>query len=285
MSEPPLFDRSAVSADGTRIAYHSLGSGPGLVVVGGVLSNGTGYLPLARALAGAFEVHLMERRGRPGSGPQRGDHGIEDECSDLAAVVSATGSKLVFGHSFGALVVLETARRTSPFDEIFLYDPGVPLAGGLHAAWADEYQRRLERGDRRGAFAWMAKAAGFAPAPIRMLPLWCVKLMLRMGLRGEKWTAMDRLLEANLREQRILAALDSPDASRFATISAPTLVLAGEKDPDLFKRQILGALDRALPNSAPAVLPGLGHLAPEGRPGPIAAAILRRHDDLRAAPR
>lgn len=283
MSDPQMRTRSAVSPDGTRIAYHSLGSGPGLVVVGGVLSNGTGYLPLAHALAGAFEVHLMERRGRPGSGPQRQDHGIDDECSDLTSVATATGSKAVFGHSFGALVVLETARRTSAFDEIVLYDPGVPVAGGLHPVWADEYQRRLERGDRRGAFAWMVKTAGFAPPPVRVMPLWYVKLMLRIALRGEQWTTKDRLLEANLGEHRIQEALDSPDASRFSAISASTLLLAGAKDPDLFKLHILGSLDRALPNSTSAVLPRLGHLAPEDHPGPIAEAILHHHNHVRAA--
>lgn len=283
MTDPRMRTRSTVSSDGTPIAYHSLGSGPGLVVVGGVLSNGTDYLPLARALAGTFEVHLMERRGRPGSGPQRQDHGIDDECSDLTAMVTATGSKAAFGHSFGALVVLETARRTPTFDEIVLYDPGMPLAGGLHPAWVDEYQRRLDRGDRRGAFAWMVKTAGFAPQPVRVMPLWYVKLILRIVLRGEQWTTKDRLLEANLAEHRIQDALDAPDASRFSAISTPTLLLAGAKGPDLFTRDILGSLDHALPNSTSAVLPRLGHLAPENHPGPIAEAILDHHNHVRAA--
>jgi hypothetical protein len=74
------------SDDGTVIAYHSVGDGPGLVVVGGVLSAGDDYMALAGALAGEFEVHVMERRGRPGSGPQRQGHSLDDECADLAAV-------------------------------------------------------------------------------------------------------------------------------------------------------------------------------------------------------
>ena len=135
------------------IAYHSLGSGPGLVVVGGVLSAGSDYMALADALAGGFEVHVMERRARPGSGPQRPDHSLDDECADLAAVTAATGSASVFGHSFGGLVVLETARRQPIFDEVFVYEPGVPIRGQLRADWLDDYQRRLEDGDRRGAFA------------------------------------------------------------------------------------------------------------------------------------
>jgi hypothetical protein len=35
------------SSDGTVIAYYSIGHGPGLVVVGGVLSAGSDYMALA----------------------------------------------------------------------------------------------------------------------------------------------------------------------------------------------------------------------------------------------
>ena len=52
------------SADGTTIAYETLGSGAGVIVVGGVLSTAQDYSDLARMLAGSFTVHLMERRGR-----------------------------------------------------------------------------------------------------------------------------------------------------------------------------------------------------------------------------
>lgn len=95
---------SAVSDDGTQIGYSSLGAGPGLIIVGGVLSSGSDYLPLARILGDEFEVHVIDRRGRPGSGAQRPGHDIDDECADLRAVAVATGASAVFGHSFGGLV-------------------------------------------------------------------------------------------------------------------------------------------------------------------------------------
>jgi pimeloyl-ACP methyl ester carboxylesterase len=60
---------SVASADGTPIGYVSLGEGPGLIIVGGVLSSGSDYLPLAHMLAQDFEVHVTDRRGRLGSGP------------------------------------------------------------------------------------------------------------------------------------------------------------------------------------------------------------------------
>jgi predicted alpha/beta superfamily hydrolase len=41
-----------------------------------------------------------------------------------------------FGHSFGGLVVLETARRQPVFREVFVYEPGVPIRARLQARLA-----------------------------------------------------------------------------------------------------------------------------------------------------
>jgi hypothetical protein len=70
MSQQPR-TASAISADGTAIDYLSLGDGPGLILLGGVLSSVSTYLALAEALAADFTVHVVNRRGRPPSGPQR----------------------------------------------------------------------------------------------------------------------------------------------------------------------------------------------------------------------
>jgi pimeloyl-ACP methyl ester carboxylesterase len=251
-----------------------MGTGPGLVIVGGVLFDGSDYLALASALAHGYEVHVMERRGRPGSGPQRPDHSIEDECADVAAVTTATGSSVAFGHSFGGLVVLETARRQPIFDELFLYEPGVPIRGQLSAAWLDDYQRRLENGDRRGAFARMVRSAGFAPAAMTIMPVWCVRLLLQIGIRGHKWATIDGLLDVNLVEHRLQAGLDAPDPQRFAVITAPTTLLGGAKSPDSISGRLLDQIAAAIPSAEVEVLSGLGHLAPQEHPDRIASVVL-----------
>ncbi len=227
------------SDDGTVIAYHSKGHGLGLVVVGGVLYQGSDYMALADALAGEFEVHVMERRGRPGSGPQRQGHSLDDECADLAVAAATTASAAAFGHSFGGLVVLGTARRQPIFDQLFVYEPGVPIRGQLRAGWLDDYQRRLERGDRRGAFARMVKSAGFAPGAVAIMPVRYVRLVLGIAIRGDKWATMDRLLEANLVEHRLQAALDAPSPERFSSITSRTVLLGGTKSPDSISGPLL----------------------------------------------
>jgi pimeloyl-ACP methyl ester carboxylesterase len=245
-----------------------------MVVVGGVLSVGSDYGALADVLSDEFEVHVMERRGRPGSGPQRQGHSLEDECADLAAVAAETGAVAAFGHSFGGLVVLETARRQPAFHEVFVYEPGVPIRGRLHTGWLDDYQRRLEHGDRRGAFASMVKAAGFAPGAVAIMPVWYLRWMLRIAIRGQKWATIDRLLEANLVEHRLQAELDAPSPERFSTIAARTVLLGGAKSPDSISGPLLNEIAAAIPCSEVVVLPGLGHVAPQEQADRVASAVL-----------
>jgi pimeloyl-ACP methyl ester carboxylesterase len=274
LADTSVRERSVNSADGTPIGYWSVGRGPGLVVVGGVLSSAANYLPLAERLADNFEVHLVNRRGRPGSGAQRPGHSIENECDDLLAVMTATGAGSVFGHSFGGLVALEVARRGEGFESVFVYEPGVPLRGQLDLGWLKGYEEMLARGDRRGAFAWMVKRGRFAPKLLRVMPLWYVKAVLRIGIRSQRWASMDPLLEANLGEHRIQAALDTSSAERFATIAARTVLLCGTRSPDFISRGLLVELAGVIPGAVTSVLPGLGHLAPEDDPGEIVSAIL-----------
>jgi pimeloyl-ACP methyl ester carboxylesterase len=273
--EPAGRPGSVASSDGTRIGFVSLGSGPGLIIIGGVLSSASEYLPLARVLATAFTVHVMDRRGRPSSGPQRAGHSIDDECADLAALAMRTGATAAFGHSFGGLVALETAwRHPGLFTELFLYEPGVPLRGHLRAEWLDGYEARLQRGDRRGAFAWMVKHAGFAPRPLEVMPLWFVRAILRLAQRPHRWAATERLLDANLGEHRIQATLEAATADRFSTITARTVLLGGARSPAFISRDLITELAGVIPNATAHLLPALGHPAPEEHPERVAAALL-----------
>lgn len=66
-----------------------------LVVVGGVLSSASDYLPLASAVADRYAVHVMERRGPPGSGAQRPDHGIDSEAREIDVLARMGGEEFV----------------------------------------------------------------------------------------------------------------------------------------------------------------------------------------------
>lgn len=256
--------RSAVtSADGTRIGYRTVGDGDGLIVLGGALRSGEDYLPLARALADRFAVHLVDRRGRGTSGPQGPDYCLERECDDLVAVQEATGATAVFGHSYGGLVALETARSTSRLSHVVTYEPGVSLGGLIPVDWIPRYRQMLAAGDRRGAFAVFVRGSGGAPGPVTKLPLWYLRAVLRLAVKGDRWRRMEPLLEACAAEHEQVACAADGSVERYRSIGASVLLLGGTKSRSVFTTELFSELQRVIPEVTVDILPGLDHFAPD----------------------
>ena len=121
------FDRAvdyASSADGTSIAFGSLGEGATIVIVNGAFSTANDAAGLAEALAGAgFRAVVYDRRARGESGDTR-PYAPEREAEDLAAVVDAAGGcAAVIGHSSGAVLALFAASLGVPVGRLFLSEP------------------------------------------------------------------------------------------------------------------------------------------------------------------
>ena len=155
--------------------------------------------------------------------------------------------------------MLEAARRQAIFDEVFVYEPGVPVRGQLRADWLDDYQHRLEHGDRRGAFARMVKGAGFAPKAAEIMPVSYLRFVLRIAIQGEKSAKPStELLEENLVEHRLQAALRHTSAERFSTITSRTVLLGGANSPDSISGPLLDEIAAAIPSFQVAILPDSG---------------------------
>ncbi len=259
------------SSDGTVVGFTTVGSGDvGLIIVGGVLRAGQDYAKLGTSLGERFTVHLMDRRGRGASGPQGGAYGIKKEREDLLAVRHATGADAVFGHSYGGVIALQSAREGDVFRRVAVYEPQVPVAAQPPAAWLSRYRDLLASDDSRGAFATMVKHSGFAPGPLAALPLPCLRLVLRLGMRGEEWARTEQLLEANLLEQQAIPA--TGNMADYQEIDSEVLLLRGGRSPDFVARQ-LEALAAAIPRSSVRIVDGVGHTAPEAKPETIARQL------------
>jgi pimeloyl-ACP methyl ester carboxylesterase len=265
------------SEDGTMISYETVGAGDGLLVLGGAWRTGQDYLPLARALAPAFTVHVIDRRGRGGSGPQGADYSIERELEDLFAVQAHTGATAVFGHSYGGLVALEAARRSTVFADVVVYEPGVSIAGSIPLGWLARYRELLAAGDRRGAFAAMVRGAGGAPPALERMPLWYVKLMVRLFVRPHRWQQMDPLLEAALIEHEQVAALDDDSAERYRSVAAHVVLLGGGTSRSRFTTTLFDQLATVIPECATELIEGLDHLAPDEKAPDLVAERVRHH--------
>ena len=134
------------STDGTAISYRSIGTGTPLVVIPGALGMAIDYDEFGRKLCGQFTVHVVDRRGR-GESSEQGDHySVEKECEDIQAVCTATNATLLFGHSYGGFVALETALRDTRITKIAVYEPGLSVDGSINMDWAPQCQAELDQG-------------------------------------------------------------------------------------------------------------------------------------------
>ena len=71
-------------------------------------------------LSSDFSVFVPDRRGRPLSPhPYDPGHTVDKEVQDLQALFTRSGTPFLFGLSSGAVIALETARR-SPLIHIHL---------------------------------------------------------------------------------------------------------------------------------------------------------------------
>jgi pimeloyl-ACP methyl ester carboxylesterase len=166
---------TAVSADGTRIAYTRQGSGPALVLIDGALcSRAFGPHPtLAEVLATDFTVYTYDRRGR-GESTDTLPYSVAREVEDLAAVIAeAGGEAFVSGHSSGALLALHASRL--PIPKMVLFEP--PIGDDEYESVESEFTAGLrdlvESGQRGEAVRQFQQALGIPDEIIaQMQPIW-----------------------------------------------------------------------------------------------------------------
>jgi pimeloyl-ACP methyl ester carboxylesterase len=268
-----LFRSTVKSSDGTTIAYYAVGTGPRVIVVGGALRTGNDYLRFAQELASkGFSVHVVDRRGRGESGPQGPAYSIDRECDDLLAVQAESGAAAVFGHSYGGVVALELGRRSNVFSRIAVYEPGVSINGSIRVGWLPRYRENLAAGDTRGAFACMARGAGFAPGFLVKMPFWYARGILRLVIRRREWQKMEPLLEANLAEHEQVAAMDDGSVDRYRSVAAEVLLLGGDKSPSRITTDLFTQLQQVIATATVEIVPGLDHLAPSDKAPAVVAA-------------
>ena len=144
------------SADGTHVGFDRQGDGPPLLLVHGSTADSSRWAPVIPALERRFTLLIPDRRGRGLSKAEAANYSLEREAEDLIAVAESVpggGAVRVFAHSFGALVTMEAAARSSAFGALVLYEPPFPTPG-VEVVDADAMATlaaRLDAGDREGA--------------------------------------------------------------------------------------------------------------------------------------
>jgi pimeloyl-ACP methyl ester carboxylesterase len=250
---------SVTSKDGTRIAFDRSGDGPALILVGGALSDRSGWAPLAKLLAPRFTVFGFDRRGR-GDSEDTSPYAVEREIEDLEALIDeAGGAAFVHGQSSGAVLSLEaTAKLPAKVQKLSLYEPPFiiddsrPLPPENFAGQINELIAANRRGD--AVEFWMTevvRAPAEAVAQMRSAPTWPALEAAAHTLPYDIAVLGDNMAGKSL------------PADRWTAATAPTLVMAGGASPQWI-RNSAQALADALPDAQHRTLEGQTHnAAPE----------------------
>jgi len=254
------------SNDGTRIAYERIGEGPPLILVDGALSSRSGSLntPLAALLAPQFTVYTYDRRGRGDSGDNP-PYAVEREIEDIDALIDvAGGSTSVFGISSGAVLALDAAaRHPAKVTRVAVYEPPF-IVDSSRPPITTDYLGRLSghvAANRRGAAVKLfmtegIEVPGFVVTLMSFFPMW-------KRLKGLAHTLpYDAICMAGTQSGNPLPA------DRWASVTAPTLVVDGGKSPASM-RNGAKALADLLPSARYVTLPGQTHIVKPAVLAPI----------------
>ncbi|MFC6755596.1 MULTISPECIES: alpha/beta fold hydrolase [Haloarcula] len=245
--------QTVTSTDGTSIAYEDHGDGHPLVLLHGGSVTRRAWEPLRRALGPEFRFVVPDRRGRGDSGDAAA-YSLAREVADLRAVLDdIDGDVSVFGHSYGAVVALETARKTD-IERLVLYEPPVQVGDRDTGDLTARLRERCVAGERTVAMKLFYQEEVGIPDPER-LPVWPDGVDFRLA-------------DTVLREQAALDGYELPEAS---DIDAPVTLLTGEHSaPHL--RAGARELDTRLEDSR-LVEVDAGHVGIQSAPDSVAPAL------------
>ena len=250
------------SRDGTKLVVWVRGGGPALILVHGSLMDHRRWDPVVAEFDGSVSTFAMDRRGFGASGDAPG-YDIEREFDDVAAVVDAVAARTggpvaLWGHSYGANCAMGGAARSANVGRLILYEPSLGLT--YPPGTLDAIEQALAGGDpERAIVLLLTDVLGMSDAEVvamKASPLWEVRLA----------TAPTLAREGRVEEGWVWRP------GQFATITAPTLMLAGTDSPSPIAQctQLAAA---TIPNVRIHTLVGHGHLAHVTHPSMIATLV------------
>ncbi len=233
-----------------RLCYEVVGSGHPLILIHGATLDARMWDDQVEAFSQRYRVVRLDVRGHGQSAPPSGKPYSRSE--DLKALLDHLGlaHAHVLGLSMGGSVAIDFAlSHPEATRALILVDTGL---GGFQrspefGAWIEAIRATARHSGIQAAREFFLKHPLFAPALERP------GLAARLGRMMADYSGWHWVNEDPLRP------VDPPAVERLERISAPTLVIVGERDlPDF--HAIAEALHRRIPGARKVVMPGVGHL-------------------------
>jgi len=267
--------------DGTQLAVHDVGNGPGVLCIPGGPGRASAYLENLGGLDATHTLHLLDSRGS-GESELPGDRGslafprLADDVEDVRLALSMEPAD-VLGHSAGCPVaLLHAARYPDAVRRLVLVTPS-----GRPFGWAADDLEQIR--ELRAGEPWYAEAAEAAeiaptanPALRReldrmMRPLW-------YGRWDERTQAHAESADDQVSLRAAAGYVPGPDydpAAALASlkeISASVLIVVGELDA-LTGVSVAERFTEVLSDATVAVIPGAGHFPWVDAPEPFRDAV------------
>jgi pimeloyl-ACP methyl ester carboxylesterase len=238
--DPVPVERRARCRRPTRCSLSGVRTGPGILLVHGIGVSGRYFVPLADELGATHAVVTVDLAGFGRSDRPRPALSIAEHADVVAATMDQLGLReaVLVGHSMGAQVVTElAARQPSRARAVVLIGPVVDPAAPR--SWHQACRLALNS----------------LREPARLVAL-CLADYLRGGPRSY-WQSLPHMLRY-------------PICARLALVSAPVLLVRGQRDP-IAPAGFVRELAASAPSARLLEVPGAAHLAMATHPQIVAA--------------
>ena len=258
-----------VSADGTEIAGRVVGQGPPLVLLHGAVYCGeTAFDELLPHLTDHHTCFLPSTRGR-GLSADSDEFTGERLFEDVLAFVDSIGQPVpLFGWSQGGMLALGAAASTDAVSSVIAYEPGV----------LEEFDDELVGSliDTVARMTVEVEQGRPAEAARLFMGLVCNDEELEASIAKGRHEVAAPSIPADLRmfENLDPTGPSMTDPELLATITAPILLLQGDRTKPWFERGNRHVLEHA-PNAQNRIIPGAGHGGPGLAPEAVAGELIR----------
>jgi pimeloyl-ACP methyl ester carboxylesterase len=261
-----------VASDGVTLYAEAHGEGTPVLLSCGLCTTHVNWRPQVEPLAAAgFRVVIWDYRGHGRSGVPEAPaaYTIEHVVDDIGRVLewAAPGVPAVVGGlSFGGLASLHFAlRHPGRVRGLLLVDSGPGFKNPeAQARWEGQVERTASFAENKGLAAFVKSKASVTTVGLQPeLP--------SAIAAGKAIAAQDPKGIANF--ARRIAGPAPPVIDELASISAPALVVVGEKDaPYLRAAEVMAA---RIPDAEHVTIPGAGHIVNIEKPEAFNEIVIR----------